>query len=162
MHSKKDNNKTQNFIEGLRPFSSTVPYGLKKKLKKSGYNFSNIVDNWTKMVGKDISTICYPSSVKMERERKKGTIILNVVHGNEVKVEYSKKIIMDKINSFFGYECISQIKPKIIYEKKDFKKNHIVSTSKKNKFKNKLETLKNDSLKSSLGKLIKAYNEKNN
>ena len=162
MHSKKDNNKTQNFIQGLRPFSNTVPYGLKKKLKKSGYNFSNIVDNWSKMVGKDIAAICYPSSVKMGREGKKGTIILNVVHGNEIKVEYSKKEVMDKINNFFGYECIGQIKPKIIYEKKDFKNSHIVSSSKKNKFKHKLETLKNDNLKSSLDKLIKAYNEKNN
>ena len=54
MHSK-NNNKNQTFIQGLRPFSSSIPKTLKKHLKKGGYNYSNIVDNWTKMVSKKIS-----------------------------------------------------------------------------------------------------------
>ena len=163
MHSKKNNNsKSRNFIQGLRPFSSTVPRGLKKKLRKGGYNFSNIVDNWTKIVGKDIATTCYPSTVKMGKDMREGTVVLNVVHGNEVNIEYSKKEIMDKINSFFGYKCIDQIKLKIIHEKKINNGNLVSAKPKNNIFKTKLETLKNINLKNSLDKLIKAFNEKNN
>ena len=33
MHSKNNNNKSQNFIQGLRPFSSSIPKTLKKHLK---------------------------------------------------------------------------------------------------------------------------------
>jgi hypothetical protein len=163
MHSKKNNNsKSRNFIQGLRPFSSTVPRGLKKKLRKGGYNFSNIVDNWTKVVGKNIATTCYPNTVKMGKDMREGTVILNVVHGNEVNIEYSKKEIMDKINSFFGYKCIDQIKLKIIHEKKINNGNLVSAKPKNNIFKTKLETLKNINLKNSLDKLIKAFNEKNN
>ena len=54
MHNK-NNNKTKTFIQGLRPFSNSIPKTLKKYLKKGGYNYSNIVDNWTKMVSKKIS-----------------------------------------------------------------------------------------------------------
>ena len=53
MHSK-NNNKTQVFIHGLRPFSSLIPKTLKKHLRKGGYNYSNIVDNWTKIVVKKL------------------------------------------------------------------------------------------------------------
>ena len=60
MHNK-DNNKSKNFIQGLRPFSSSIPKTLKKYLKKGGYNYSNIIDNWTKMVSKKISDSCYPN-----------------------------------------------------------------------------------------------------
>ena len=67
MHSK-NNNKTQTFIQGLRPFSSSIPKILKKHVKKSGYNYSNIVDNWTKMVSKKISDACYPITVKMGKD----------------------------------------------------------------------------------------------
>ena len=67
MHSK-NNNKTQTFIQGLRPFSSSVPKTLRKYLRKGGYNYSNIVDNWTKMVSKKISDSCYPISVKMGKQ----------------------------------------------------------------------------------------------
>ena len=116
MHSK-NNNKTQTFIQGLRPFSSSIPKTLKKHLKKGGYNYSNIVDNWTKMVSKKISNACYPIAVKMDREMKDGTLILNVIHGKEMEVEYEKTEIMDKINSFFGYNCIGHVTLKIVQDK---------------------------------------------
>ena len=108
MHSK-DNNKLQNFIQGLRPFSSSIPKTLKKHLKKGGYNYSNIVDNWTKIVSKKISDSCYPITIKIGKEMMNGTLVLNVLHGKELEVEYSKKEIIDEINSFFGYDCITQI-----------------------------------------------------
>ena len=116
MHSK-NNNKTQTFIQGLRPFSSSIPKTLKKYIRKSGYNYSNIVDNWTKMVSKEISDACYPITVKMKKDMKDGNLILNVIHGKELEVEYKKKEIIDKINSFFGYNCISQVTLKIVQNK---------------------------------------------
>ena len=67
MHNK-NNNKTHTYIQGLRPFSSSIPKTLKKHLRKGGYNYSNIVDNWTKMVSKEISDNCYPLTVKMGKE----------------------------------------------------------------------------------------------
>ena len=94
MHSK-NNNKTLTFIQGLRPFSSSIPKTLKKHLKKGGYNYSNIVDNWTKMVNKKISDACYPLTVKMGKEMRNGTLVLNVVHGKEMEIEYEKNQIID-------------------------------------------------------------------
>ena len=40
---------------------------------------------------------------------KKGILVLNVIHGKEMEIEYKKKEIIDKINSFFGYNCIDLI-----------------------------------------------------
>ena len=121
MHSK-NNNKTQTFVQGLRPFSSSIPKTLKKHLRKGGYNYSNIVDNWTKMVSKKISDACYPITVKMGKEMKDGNLVLNVIHGKEMEIEYEKKEIIDKINSFFGYNCISHVTLKIVQDKIKIKK----------------------------------------
>ena len=101
MHNK-NNNKTNTYIQCLRPFSSSIPKTLKKHLRKGGYNYSNIVDNWTKMVSKKISDACFPCTVKMGKGMKDGTLVLNVIHGKEVEIEYTKNEIIDKINSFFG------------------------------------------------------------
>ena len=160
MHSKKDNNKSNTFIQGLRPFSSSIPQGLKKLLKKGSYNFSNIIDNWSKMVGKDISNACYPNTVKMSKEMKNGTLILNVIHGNELTIEYGKQEIIDKINSFFGFRCIKEVKLRIVQEKNI--EQTILKDETKKKYKNKLDNVNNENLKNSLNKLIKAYNAKNN
>ena len=90
MHSK-NNNKTQTYIQGLRPFSSAIPKTLKKYIRKGGYNYSNIIDNWTKMVSKEISNACYPVSVKMSKDMKDGNLVINVIHGKEMEIEYKKK-----------------------------------------------------------------------
>ena len=161
MHDKKDNNKSNTFIQGLRPFSKSLPRGLKKLLKKGSYNFSNIVDNWSKIIGVDLSNTCYPSTVKMGKEMSNGTLILNVIHGNELIVEYSKQKIIDKINSFFGFKCIKEVKLKIVQEKKLIKKNLPLNPNKLN-YNNNLENVKNNGLKKTLNKLIEAYNAKNN
>ena len=160
MHNK-DNNKSKNFIQGLRPFSSSIPKTLKKHLKKGGYNYSSIVDNWTKMVNKKISDSCYPITVKMGREMKDGTLVLNVLHGKELEIEYAKKEIIDKINSFFGYDCISQITLKIVQEKIKPKMNQFTKIKNFSKIKEKIDKVNNNELKSSLNNFLKAFNEKN-
>ncbi len=129
MHSK-NNNKTQTHIQGLRSFSSLIPKTLKKHLRKGGYNYSNIVDNWTNIMSKKISDECYPISVKMGKKFNSGTLILNVFHGKEIEIEYKKKEIIDKINSFFGYNCINQIILKIVQDKIVPKKKMFLTTLK--------------------------------
>jgi len=160
MHNK-NNNKTQTFIQGLRPFSSSIPKALKKHLRKGGYNYSNIVDNWTKMVSKNISNSCYPITVKMGKEMKYGTLILNVVHGKELEIEYEKKNIIDKINSFFGYNCINNIKLRTVHEQLNINKKNFPKIKNFSKIEKKMKTINDEPLKNSLSSLIKAFNEKN-
>jgi hypothetical protein len=157
----KNNNKTQTFIQGLRPFSSSIPKTLKKHLRKGGYNYSNIVDNWTKMVSKKISDACYPITVKMGKEMRDGTLILNVIHGKEMEVEYEKKEIIDKINSFFGYNCISKVTLKIIENKIKFNKKIFPKINDLSKIEEKMKKVNNKDLKNSLNNFLKAFNERN-
>ena len=160
MHNK-NNNKTSMFIQGLKPFSSSIPKTLKKYLKKGGYNYSNIVDNWTKMVSKKIADACYPATVKMGKEMREGTLILNVIHGKEMEIEYEKKNIIDKINSFFGYNCISNISLKIVQDKVEINEKSFPKIKNLNKIEEKIKKVNDNGLKSSLNNFIKAFNERN-
>ena len=160
MHSK-DNNKYKIITQGLRPFSSSIPKTLKKYLKKGGYNYSNIVDNWTTMVNKKISDSCYPISIKMGKDMKNGTLLLNVIHGKELEIEYAKTEIIDKINSFFGYSCISKINLKIIEEKNKLKKNRFTRIKNLSEVNSKISNIQNLELKKSLKNFLKAFDEKN-
>ena len=159
MHSK-NNNKTQTFIQGLRPFSSSIPKTLKKYLRKGGYNYSNIVDNWTKMVSKKISNACYPITVKMRKEMRDGTLVLNVIHGKEMEVEYKKNEIIDKINSFFGYNCIKHVTLKIVQDKINRSDKVFPKLKDLSKIEEKMGKINDAELKSSLNNFIKAFNER--
>ena len=160
MHNK-NNNKTKTFIQGLRPFSSSIPKTLKKHLRKGGYNYSNIVDNWTKMVGKKISDACFPVSIKMGKGMKDGTLVLNVIHGKELKIEYEKNEIIDKINSFFGYNCINNVNLKIVQNTIDNRNNILPKIKNLDEVNEKIKKVNNSQLKNSLNNFLKAYNERN-
>ncbi len=160
MHKKNNNNKSKNFIQGLRPFATSIPRGLKTVLKKNGYNYSSIIDNWTKMVGKNIASKCYPIKIRLDKI-KNYTLILNVIHGKEIEVEYERKNIIDKINFFLGYNFINQIKLNVIREKNLFNKDKKIVNKNVEIFEKKIKNFKNNNLKDSLSKFLKAYHDKN-
>ena len=83
------------------------------------------------------------------------------MHGKEIDIEYSKKNILDKINSYFGYSFINSIKIKTIEAKYSSSiKQNILNDNKKNTFDNSLNKVEDLNLKNKLKKLINAYNEK--
>ena len=160
MHNK-NNNKTQTYIQGLRPFSNSIPKTLKKHLRKGSYNYSNIVDNWASIVSKKISDACYPTNVKMGKEMRNGNLVLNVIHGKEMEIEYEKNEIIDKINSFFGYSCIGSVTLKIVQNEIYKKSNVLIKIKNSKKIDEKIWKINDAQLKNSLSNFLKVYNEKN-
>ena len=155
MHYKRNNKESKTYVQGLRSFGNTLPRGIKQILKKNGYNYSEIISKWNLLVGKDIANCCYPKSIKMARENKNGALIVLVEGGNEINVEYSKKEIINKINSYFGYQLISEIRLQTFspINKKEKEKN-IISNSPK-KFEKKINEIKNKDIRDSLSQLLK-------
>ena len=148
MHKKRIySNKSHSSIQGLRSISKSLPYGLKTVLKKGGHNYSSIINNWTSLVGKKVADICYPKSVKSGRELKNGVLLLNVAHGDQLTVEYKKGDIIEKINSYFGYDFIKEVKL-VLNEKKYIKMSK------------KIDGIKNLNTKEKLKDLISAFGEK--
>ena len=155
MHHRRNNRESKTYVQGLRSFGSTLPHSVKSILKKNGYNYSEIINKWNFLVGEDISSYCYPKSIKMSRENKNGTLVLLVERGNEINVEYSKKDIINKINSYFGYRLISEIRLQTFspINKKEKEKNIINDSPKK--FEKKINEIKNKDIRDSLSQLLK-------
>ena len=147
-------------IQGLRTVSNSLPKGLKKILKKGGHNYSTIIENWSNLVGKKISNICYPKSVRTNKELKDGILILNVFHGDQIFVEYSKEEIIDKVNSFFGYQFIKKIRIILIKEKMKKVNKNTFSKKERNKLQKKVDGINNSNLKQNLTNLINVFNKK--
>ena len=154
MHFKQNNKESKTYVQGLRPFGNTLPRGIKGILKKNGYNYLEIISKWNLLVGKNISNLCHPKSIKMTQENKNGTLILSVERGNEIDIEYSKKEIINKINSYFGYKLIGEIRLQTFssVNKKEKEKETISKYSKK--MKEKIDEIKNKNIRDSLSQLL--------
>ena len=154
MHNKRNNKESKSYVQGLRPFGNTLPRGIKGILKKNGYNYSEIISKWNFLVGQNISNCCYPKSIKVSQANKNRTLVLSVERGNEINVEYSKKEIINKINSYFGYKLISKIRLQTFNSANiKQKKQNILSKSSK-KFEKKINEIKNKDIRNSLSQLL--------
>ena len=155
MHYKQNNKESKTYVQGLRPFGNTLPRGVKGILKKNGYNYSEIVSKWNMLVGKDISSCAYPKSIKMKKGDSNGTLVLTIKRGDEINIEYSKKEIINKINSYFGYKLINEIKLQTInFEGEKTKNKNVLRKFSKN-FEEKISEIKNKNIRNSLSQLLK-------
>ena len=159
----KNNTKQRNSaIQGLRSFRDTLPKNVKKIINKKGHIYSETLNNWKYIVGEELFKVCYPKSFKNSNRFGVSTLLVMVKRGHEVDMEYSKKEIMDKMNSFFGFSVVEKIK--FISFDRD---QHIVSSienKEKNvtikKYQNKIKEIKNDKIKKSLIELSKVFRQK--
>ena len=158
------NNTKQRFktIQGLRSFKDTLPKNIKKIIKKKGHIFSETLNNWKYIVGDDLFQICYPKSFKNSNKFGVSTLQIMVKRGHEIDLEYSKKEIMDKMNSFFGYAVVEKLKfisfddAQTKFKKLDINENHATNI----KYADRINNIKNDKIKKSLLELTKLFKQR--
>ena len=158
----RNNIKQRNkVIQGLRSFRDTLPKNIKKLIKKKGHIFSETLNNWKYIVGNDLFKVCYPKSFKSSNKLGSSYLLIMVKRGHEVDMEYSKKKIIDKINSYFGYLVVKKLKlTSFDGTQTNFKKNKIDKNKTNSKYMDKLVDIKNDKIKKSLIELSKVFKEK--
>ena len=155
MHYKQNNKESKTYVQGLRAFGNTLPRGVRGILKKNGYNYSEIISKWSILVGKDISNCSYPQSIKMKKGNSNGMLVLGIKRGDEIQIEYAKKEIMDKINSYFGYKLINEIKLQTFSSEMNKKKEKKIMGIFSKNLQKKINEIKSESIKSSLSQLLK-------
>ena len=155
MHYKQNNKESKTYVHGLRSFGNTLPRGFKGLLKKNGYNYSEIISKWNFLVGKEISNFSYPLAIKMTKGNTHGTLMLGVERGNEINIEYSKNEIINKINSYFGYKLINEIKLQTFGSEINKKKQKRISGKFSINLHNKISEIKSKSIQNSLSQLLK-------
>ena len=161
--SFKNNIKQRNrSFQGLRSFKDTLPTNIKKIIQKKGHIFSETLNNWKYIVGNDIFQICYPKSFKNSNRFGVSTLHIMVKRGHEIELEYSKKKIMDKMNSFFGYTVVEKLKlisfndAQTRFKKMDKNENYVTNS----KYTNSIKDIKNDKIKNSLLELNKLFKQR--
>mgnify|MGYP001265214972 FL=1 len=139
-----------------------MPKSIKKIINKKGHIYSETLNNWKYIVGEKLFKICYPKSFKNSNRFGVSTLLVMVKRGHEVDLEYSKKEIMNKMNSFFGYSVVEKLK----FVSFDDNQNILSSdTDKENnvtiiKYQNKINDIKNNKIKKSIMELTKVFKQK--
>ena len=162
MQYKKYIKQRTGSIQGLRSFNDTLPKNIKKFINRRGQIYSETLNNWKYIAGENLFKVCFPKSFKNSNKFGVSTLLVMVQRGHEVELEYSKKEIMDRMNAFFKDEVVERIKftsfndEKKINDVKVEPKTNVAN----NKYKFKINDVKNEKIKKSLLELTKVFKEK--
>jgi hypothetical protein len=162
MQYKKYIKQRTGSIQGLRSFNDTLPKNIKKFINRRGQIYSETLNNWKYIAGENLFKVCFPKSFKNSNKFGVSTLLVMVQRGHEVELEYSKKEIMDRMNAFFKDEVVERIKftsfndEKKINDVKIEPKTNVTN----NKYKFKINDVKNEKIKNSLLELTKVFKEK--
>ena len=147
-------------IQGLRSFKNTLPKDVKNIIGKKGHIYSETLDNWRSIVGADLFKVCFPKSFKNSNRFGSSYLSIMVKRGHEVDLEYSKKSILEKLNSYLGYNAVEKLKF-ISFEGEYIElKEKISKDATNNEYKEKISKIKNDKVKKSLIELSKYFKKK--
>ena len=157
MQHKFNSKQRYRSIQGLRSFKDTLPTKVKKILKKKGYIFSEILDNWRQIVGDELFEVCFPKSFKSSNKFSLSTLSIMVKRGHEVEMEYSKNEIIKKINTYFNDKVVEKIKLITFDGNQQIFTKKIKKDVTKNQYAKKITNIKNEKIKNSLLELSKLF-----
>ncbi|MCQ2741364.1 MAG: DciA family protein [Alphaproteobacteria bacterium] len=139
----------------LEPFA-------RKMLGKKAFAEADVLSRWTDIVGDETASYSKPIKIDFKKdERTNGSLVVETDGGAfALELQLKSNVIIERVNTFFGYEAISRLKiiqnPKVKIEPKtpthNFEKT-LVTKEEENYIKVLSEGVLNQDLQQSLQKL---------
>ena len=130
------------FSQGLRPLQSLLPENAKKILKKDGFVHFEIIKNWKNIIGEKMLKDVTP--VKIKKINNENILSINVNKSVMIEIEYSRDQIIERINSYLGFNAINKIQILSKNSSVEIKKRKILLDEKIIK---KINEIKNEKIK---------------
>ena len=131
MTTKKCNKVLSRSYQGLAPLTKEVKGLTSPIFKKHGFASIDIISNWQSIVGQELAQGIIPEKLSFPKgERTNGTLTVKSAGGAfALLFQHKKKHILDKINTYFGYLAVKEIRikqgkiplkiPQSLYAKKE-------------------------------------------
>lgn len=114
--SQKENISEQEKKErrtgGLMPLGVDLRQLAKNVLGKRGFSNVDLIAHWDEIVGESLSKAVKPDKISYPKgDRANGTLYVRVQGGAFATLfEHQKNIVLDRVNTFLGYNALSNIK----------------------------------------------------
>jgi len=97
----------------IRPISDLVPKLIEESLGKKSLLFGKLLSEWVHIAGEEIAAKALPIELKFAKktnQKSQAVLHLAVRSGDALELSYQKQILVERLNVFFGYAAIKDIK----------------------------------------------------
>ena len=112
MNKENTNKQAERTTGDLLSISQSILPLAKEILGKKGFVETDILTNWQDIIGQELANYTSPTKIDFKpQQRNNGILHLEVPSGAfALEVQHKEKTILQKINTYFGYNAISNIK----------------------------------------------------
>jgi len=140
---------------GLRSLHTSLIKITDKAVRKRGFIESGVVHQWDNIIGEDMAKWCSPAKLVFPRNSSFGAILyLDVLTARSLEVQHLEPIILEKINTVFGYKAVTRITIRqvadVIKEKSTGKRSRQLNPEEKKWISKQIERTSNTDLKNAL------------
>jgi hypothetical protein len=98
-----------------RPLSDILRKTIKDAFAKQGFAATELVTRWPEIVGPEIAAHCEPEKIQWPRpyeneDQQPGTLVLRVEGPTAIEIQHLSKIILERVNRFFGWQAVSELR----------------------------------------------------
>mgnify|MGYP003670193830 CR=1 len=95
----------------MRSIKAVVNRVVNPIAKKRGIIHGKIILEWEKIVGPQYASYCAPLKITFRQGyRSYGTLHMKVNPSHALLLSHSKDLVIEKVNTFFGYPAVSALK----------------------------------------------------
>jgi hypothetical protein len=100
----------------LRPLAQIAKPQLATALKGAGFSVYEIITHWEAIIGTQFAPFTQPLKIKFPQKTEgkgtpeAGTLYLLCESSFILEVQHSKNLILERVNSYFGWRSLSQIR----------------------------------------------------
>ena len=95
---------------GPRAIASLIGKSSKAALIKRGFAQADILTHWPAIVGPNLANFSSPEKLTYSRQgNKDATLRIRVAPGWAPEFQHFEPLVIERINSFFGYKAISRL-----------------------------------------------------
>jgi hypothetical protein len=83
---------------------------------RHGFAQGEVISHWAEIVGPDLAGVSAPERIKWPRgsgedkQKSGGTLVIRAAPGRGLDLQYEAPRIIGRVNGFFGYQAVAQIK----------------------------------------------------
>ena len=84
---------------------------VKPVFKNRGLMEGKIVTHWAQIVGEKFAHMSFAEKITFPKgKRSEGTLHLNVTSSGALLFQYAQDLILERVNTFFGYKALSKLR----------------------------------------------------
>ncbi|MBL8677396.1 MAG: DUF721 domain-containing protein [Alphaproteobacteria bacterium] len=84
---------------------------VKPVFKNRGLMEGRIITHWPQIVGEKFAHISFAEKITFPKgKRSEGTLHLNVTSSGALLFQYAQDLILERVNTFFGYKALSKLR----------------------------------------------------